>query len=193
MLLLLIQEQENTLEEKVKKNNNLNENQQGESLSLNLEELKELFNLLKECKINEFELEKPGLKIKIKQGAERIVQVSEGIELKTQAEKSVLPIEVIEKTKPIDESLEEEKIELHYITSPMVGTFYRAPSPGAEPFVDIGDKIKAGQVVGIIEAMKIMNEIEADVDGEVVAIYVGNAEPVEFGQKIIALKPIRVL
>jgi len=172
------------LKNKIKNNNSEN---QIESLSLNLEELKELFNLLKECKINEFELEKPGLKIKIKQETEGIAKRVESINLQTNIEKEAIPVEAMKSE--ATEVSEEEKTELHYITSPMVGTFYRAPSPGAEPFVDIGDKIKAGQVVGIIEAMKIMNEIEADADGEVVAIYVGNAEPVEFGQRIIALKP----
>lgn len=167
--------------------NNNSENQQRESLSLNLEELKELFNLLKEWKINEFELEKPGLKIKIKQETEDKTKRVESINLQNKIDKEAVQEEIV-RSEAIEIS-EEQKAELHYITSPMVGTFYRAPGPGAEPFVDIGDKIKAGQVVGIIEAMKIMNEIEADAEGEVVAIYVGNAEPVEFGQRIIALKP----
>ena len=76
----------------------------------------------------------------------------------------------------------------HLVLSPMVGTFYRAPSPQAQPFVKVGDRVRKGQVLAIIEAMKLMNEIEADQDGEVAAIYPANAQPVEFGEKLFALK-----
>lgn len=74
------------------------------------------------------------------------------------------------------------------ITSPMVGTFYRAPSPGAAPFVEVGDTIKKGQVIGIIEAMKLLNEVEADKDGVVKAFAVENGQPVEFGQPLVILE-----
>lgn len=162
-------------------------------LGLDLVELRSLFQLLKECSIDEFELRKPGLKIRIKQDSlsrdankssthnqnqqaiSRIIS-----EIKSSEENSSLPI--------ISEQVEERAENLHYILSPMVGTFYRAPNPDAEPFVDVNQEIKQGQVVCIIEAMKIMNEIESDVDGEIVAIYVGNGEPVEFGQKLMACR-----
>jgi acetyl-CoA carboxylase biotin carboxyl carrier protein len=78
----------------------------------------------------------------------------------------------------------------HMITSPMVGTFYRAPDPASPPFVDIGDVVKKGQTLCIIEAMKLMNEIEADVAGTVVEIYSENAKPVEYGQKLFAILPL---
>lgn len=74
------------------------------------------------------------------------------------------------------------------IVSPMVGTFYRAPSPGAEPFVKEGDSVKKGQVIGIIEAMKLLNEVEADQDGVVKEFAVENGQPVEFGQPLVILK-----
>lgn len=74
------------------------------------------------------------------------------------------------------------------VTAPMVGTFYSAQAPGAKPFVDIGSEVKSGDVLCIIEAMKLMNEIEADQDGEVAAIYPANAQAVEFGEKLFALK-----
>lgn len=77
----------------------------------------------------------------------------------------------------------------HVITAPMIGTFYSAPSPGARPFVEVGDEIKAGQVIGIIEAMKIMNEILADQSGEVTAILATNGQPVEYGSPLIMLSP----
>ncbi|HQM75384.1 MAG TPA: acetyl-CoA carboxylase biotin carboxyl carrier protein, partial [Candidatus Saccharicenans sp.] len=77
---------------------------------------------------------------------------------------------------------------LHYITSPMVGTFYRAPSPTSAPFVEIGDTVKKGQTLCIIEAMKLMNEIESDVSGVVTDILVENGKPVEYGQRLFVIK-----
>ncbi len=77
----------------------------------------------------------------------------------------------------------------HVITAPMVGTFYASASPGAKPFIEIGDEIKVGQVLCIIEAMKLMNDLEAEVAGEIVRIYVENGQPVEYGQSLFAIKP----
>ncbi len=74
------------------------------------------------------------------------------------------------------------------IKSPIVGTVYRAPEPGARPFVEVGDTVKKGQVLCIIEAMKLMNEIESDCDGEIAAIYVDNGRPVQFGERLFAVK-----
>lgn len=74
------------------------------------------------------------------------------------------------------------------LTSPMVGTFYRAPSPGADPFVKVGDTVKKGQVVCIIEAMKLLNEVEADMDGTVKEVCVENGQPVEFGQSLFIIE-----
>jgi len=79
--------------------------------------------------------------------------------------------------------------DLHVVKSPIVGTFYEAPSPGAEPFVKLGDQVSAGQVLCIIEAMKLMNEIESDAAGEVVRIYAENGQPVEYGQPLFAIRP----
>jgi acetyl-CoA carboxylase biotin carboxyl carrier protein len=79
----------------------------------------------------------------------------------------------------------------HVVTSPLVGTFYRAPSPDSPPFVEIGSTVKKGQVLCIVEAMKIMNEIESDVDGKVVEIHAANATPVEFGEKLFRIEPLQ--
>lgn len=83
----------------------------------------------------------------------------------------------------------EDKSELNAITSPMVGTFYQAKSEGSEPFVTVGDRVRKGQVIGIIEAMKLMNEIESDFDGTVEEILVKNKDMVEYGQVLVRIKP----
>ena len=84
------------------------------------------------------------------------------------------------------QSTEDER---HLVVSPMVGTFYHAPEPGAPPFVKVGDTVEVGQTIGIVEAMKLMNPITADIEGTVVEIVTGNAEPVEFGQPLVAVVP----
>ena len=78
--------------------------------------------------------------------------------------------------------------ELHIVTAEMVGTFYRSPSPAAEPFVKVGSQVEMGTVVCIIEAMKLMNEIESDIDGVIAKIYPSNGQPVEYGEKLFAVK-----
>jgi acetyl-CoA carboxylase biotin carboxyl carrier protein len=84
---------------------------------------------------------------------------------------------------------EPEESGLHYVTSPIVGTFYRAPNPDADPYVKIGDPVAKGQVMCIVEAMKLMNEIESDTEGTIVKIFPENSEPVEFGARLFAVKP----
>jgi acetyl-CoA carboxylase biotin carboxyl carrier protein len=79
--------------------------------------------------------------------------------------------------------------DLHYITSPIVGTFYRAPNPDADPYVKVGDFVERGQVLCIVEAMKLMNEIESDCSGTIVKVFPENAQPVEFGERLFAIKP----
>lgn len=81
--------------------------------------------------------------------------------------------------------------DLHLVKSPIVGTFYEAPSPGAGPFAKVGDSVEAGQTLCIIEAMKLMNEIECDVSGEVIRIFAENGQPVEYGQPLFAIRPSR--
>lgn len=90
--------------------------------------------------------------------------------------------------KEVEKKSEERPKDMRAITSPFVGTFYRAPSPGAPPFVNVGDKVQKGQVLCIIESMKIMNEIESDVDGRVVSILVEDGEPVEYGQELFLIR-----
>lgn len=146
---------------------------------MKFEELCALIELVSKKGIPLVEIEKEGFKIKIQGTYPQGVQVVQ---------------EVVQKQNPAPQPVilekKEEKVEegLHIIYSPMVGTFYRAPSPHSEPFVKVGDKVKKGQVLCIIEAMKLMNEIESDVDGEIVEIYPQNAQSVEFGAKLFGIK-----
>jgi acetyl-CoA carboxylase biotin carboxyl carrier protein len=84
----------------------------------------------------------------------------------------------------------QEDTDFAVVKSPIVGTFYRAPEPGSKPYADVGDTVKKGQVLCIIEAMKLMNEINSDVDGEVVKVYVENGQPVQYGERLFAIRPL---
>jgi acetyl-CoA carboxylase biotin carboxyl carrier protein len=92
-------------------------------------------------------------------------------------------------TAPAKASEDAEAADLHVIRSPIVGTFYSSPSPGADPFVSAGSRVAAGQVLCIIEAMKLMNEIESDVAGEVVKVFVESGQPVEYGESLFSVRP----
>jgi acetyl-CoA carboxylase biotin carboxyl carrier protein len=139
------------------------------------EELKELMALLKDTDITELQIERNGVKIKIRRD-----KYFGHIEIQP----PVLP-EKKEIIKP--ESLETEK-KLFTVTSPIVGTFYRAPSPESDPFVEVGTSVKKSQVLCIIEAMKLMNEIESEVDGIVVRVLVENGHPVEYGEPLFLIE-----
>lgn len=142
---------------------------------MELDDLKELISLLKDTDISEIQVEKDGTKVKIR----RQMMVT-SIELHP---KTTAP--AVEKPK----ELEEESQRLVTITAPIVGTFYRSPSPDAPPFVDVGTAVKKGQVLCIIEAMKLMNEIESEVDGIIVRHLVENGQPVEYGEPLFVIEP----
>lgn len=146
---------------------------------IDYKEIIKLIDLLEERNLSHFELEVEGLKIKIS----RNPSPSSSAE----AASPPLPSEKEENPPSSEEMAQEEKDNLHHITSPMVGTFYRAPDPTSPPFVDIGDRVKKNQTLCIIEAMKLMNEIESDVEGVLEEIYVENGKPVEYGQKLFAI------
>lgn len=152
---------------------------------IDYKEIIKLINLLEEKKLAEFELEAEGFRVKIVRERSALPPIS--------GEQQVTPISSSPPTpSQPSPSVPKGKTEnnLHYITSPMVGTFYRAPNPSSPPFIEIGDTVKKHQTLCIIEAMKLMNEIESDIDGIVEEILVENGKPVEFGQKLFALKPL---
>jgi len=150
---------------------------------MNIEELKEMVNLMNENDLSELEIEKQGLKIRLKKGfGGQIEKVVETVTSKSAAPKSEEATAAQQAaTPPSSKTLE--------IKSPMVGTFYKAPAPDAPPFVKAGDTIEVGQVVCIIEAMKLMNEIKSEIKGKIVSVLVENADPVEFGQPLFLVEP----
>ena len=164
---------------------------------MNQKELKELVEFLIEKDIAEFELERGDVKVKIKRGgqapassavSERYFTVHTAPSSSSQPAEAVSPAAppVVQPAAPKEPAVEEG---LHMVRSPIVGTFYESPSPGSPPFVKPGDMVEAGQVLCIIEAMKLMNEIEADASGEVVKRLVNNGQPIEYGQELFALRP----
>jgi acetyl-CoA carboxylase biotin carboxyl carrier protein len=147
---------------------------------IDYKEIIKLIDLLEERNLSHFELEVEGFKIKI---SKNLSPTSSAEETSTPCS----PSEQEENSPLSQEIIEEKKDNFHYITSPMVGTFYRAPNPTSVPFVDVGDEVKKNQTLCIIEAMKLMNEIESDVDGILEEIYVENGKSVEYGQKLFAI------
>jgi acetyl-CoA carboxylase biotin carboxyl carrier protein len=155
---------------------------------IDYDEIRRLVGLLEEKNLGVFELEIEGLKVKISRSTPPPAPAPAAAPAPGPAAEAPRMPEAPSPGQAAGPSPELGKGQ-HLITSPMVGTFYRAPDPTSAPFVDIGDPVKKGQTLCIIEAMKLMNEIEADVDGTVAEIYVENAKPVEYGQKLFAIQP----
>src|SRR6266853_302312 len=156
---------------------------------MNHKELKELIEFLIEKDIAEFELERGDVKVKIKRGGEHIVAQARSEMPYVAVPQSGPPAVVSSAAAPPVPAEPAPEENLHIVKSPIVGTFYEAPSPGAPPFVKVGDKVEVGQVLCIVEAMKLMNEIECDVAGEVVKKLVTNGQPIEYGQELFTVRP----
>lgn len=159
---------------------------------MNQKELKELIDFLIEKDISEFELERGDVKVRIKRGVETAAPVITHAMPMAAMPITAPPVHASQAptaaAPPASTPVVAEE-ELHTVKSPIVGTFYEAPGPGALPFVKAGDQVAAGQVLCIIEAMKLMNEIESDASGEVVKMLVSNGQPVEYGQPLFAIRP----
>jgi acetyl-CoA carboxylase biotin carboxyl carrier protein len=162
---------------------------------MNQKELKELIEFLIEKDIAEFELERGDVKVRIKRSAEATGPAQDtrffAVHAAPAAALDVAGAPIVA-APPVPAAKEiapppEEK--LHTVRSPIVGTFYESPSPGSPPFVKPGDQVTLGQVLCIVEAMKLMNEIESDVAGEVVRKLVANGQPIEYGQELFAIRP----
>jgi acetyl-CoA carboxylase biotin carboxyl carrier protein len=169
---------------------------------MNQKEIKELIELLVEKDITEFELERGDVKVHIKRGGSPapVVQVApvatvQPLAVATPAAPAVssaAPPSVAASAPSAAAPAEEaaSDADLFIVKSPIVGTFYEAPSPGIPPFVKVGDTVKEGQVLCIIEAMKLMNEIEAEVSGSVAKIFVANGSPVEYGMSLFGIRKL---
>ena len=163
---------------------------------MNQKELKELIDFLIEKDISEFELERGDVKVRIKRGVETAAPViTHAVPMATVpmtapfAQPGTAPAAPMPQPASTPAAPAAAEEDLHTVKSPIVGTFYEAPGPGALPFVKPGDQVAAGQVLCIIEAMKLMNEIESDASGEVVKVLVNNGQPVEYGQPLFAIRP----
>lgn len=161
---------------------------------MDLNEIKELIEIVAEKGFSEFELQKGGFKLRLcfTNGVEHVASAPTPVAKAAAAPKPALPPapKPAEATAPAPAPAAAPKSEkeLHKIKAPIVGTFYRAPSPTSEAFVKQGSRVSPGTVLCIIEAMKLMNEIEADISGEIVEIYVENGQPVEYGQPLFGIK-----
>jgi len=163
---------------------------------MNQKELRELIEFLVEKDIAEFEMERGDLKLHVKRGAGAAPMIAPPVIAHAVP---VAPIAAAAAPAPAAPSVPiaapaaqapavSQDADLHILKSPMVGTYYESPSPGAPPFVAVGASVKEGQVLCIIEAMKLMNEIEADASGEIVKMFVSNGSPVEYGMPLFGIR-----
>jgi acetyl-CoA carboxylase biotin carboxyl carrier protein len=159
------------------------------TLNINLEQLKQILDLVREHELSELEIEHEGLRLKVRKDA------SGGLVVHHPAPGAPPPAPSATRTAgaampamPVSTAEELVDVELAVVKSPIVGTFYRSPEPGAPAFVEIGASVKKGQVLCIIEAMKLMNEIDSEYEGEIANIYVESGQPVQYGERLFAIR-----
>ncbi|HEX9628533.1 MAG TPA: acetyl-CoA carboxylase biotin carboxyl carrier protein [Pyrinomonadaceae bacterium] len=166
-------------------------------LSVNMDELRELIQLIRENDFTEFELEREGYRVRFRRGVEATSETTTN-DATVSTQTTTLSTTTAAEAKGSSpapthpgaraQTAASEDQDLYIIPSPIVGTFYRSPSPNADSFVKIGSRVEPDTVVCIIEAMKLMNEIQAEATGEVAKIYVENGQPVEYGQPLFGIK-----
>jgi acetyl-CoA carboxylase biotin carboxyl carrier protein len=155
---------------------------------MNLDDIKQILDLVREHDLAELEIERDGLKVRVRKSGHQVALMPPAVPV------AALPASAPAAAAPPPAGPvaaapgTADGLELAVIKSPIVGTYYRSAEPGARPFVEVGDTVKKGQVLCIIEAMKLMNEIESDCNGEIAAIYVENGKPVQFGDRLFAVK-----
>ena len=149
---------------------------------MNLDDIRQILDLVREHELAEFEIERDGLKVRIRKAGHEVTLVAPAAPVAMPAAVSAVAAAAPAAPEPAD------AVNLAIIKSPIVGTFYRAPEPGAANFVEVGDRVRKGQVLCIIEAMKLMNEIECDTEGEITAVYLENGRPVQFGERLFAVR-----
>jgi acetyl-CoA carboxylase biotin carboxyl carrier protein len=162
---------------------------------MTLDEIKRLVEFIREQELTEFELEHDGMKLRVKSGtvAHASVPLVPAVSVIAAPPAAASPSApagnpAAAPAAPADTTDQEDGTELAIVKSPIVGTFYRSPEPGAKSFVEVNDTVKKGQVLCIIEAMKLMNEIDSEYDGEIVNIYVENGQAVQYGERLFAIR-----
>jgi acetyl-CoA carboxylase biotin carboxyl carrier protein len=158
---------------------------------MDFDELNKILDIVRAHELSEFEMEREGFKIKIKKGS--LVQASgPGVSMPVPQmgqHLGHLPVPPpLSAPEAVPTPPPAEEVNLAIVKSPIVGTFFRASEPGAASFVEVGDVVKKGQVLCIIEAMKLMNEIDSEYEGEIVKVYVDNGQPVQYGERLFAIK-----
>jgi len=161
-------------------------------MSMDFDEIKQILDMMREHDIAEFELERDNVKLRLRKTAASHWSTPPPSPSHPQYAPP-LPLAPSVTGAAVDSSpvlaSAEEALDLAVVKSPIVGTFYRAPEPGAKAFAEVGEMVRKGQVLCIIEAMKLMNEINAECDGEIVKCYVENGQPVQYGERLFAIKP----
>jgi acetyl-CoA carboxylase biotin carboxyl carrier protein len=156
---------------------------------MEFEDIERILDLVRQHDLAEFELERDGLKIRVRKAGAVHAPAPAAPPVSAPAVHAAPPVPVAAPAAPIvPEAPEEEAVELAVVKSPIVGTFYLAPEPGAPSFVEVGDQVKKDQVLCIIEAMKLMNEITSEYEGEIASIYVENGTPVQYGERLFAIR-----
>ena len=161
---------------------------------MEFDEINRVLEMMREHELSEFELEREGFKIRIKKGAPLGAAIPFAVPTIQQAGPAPQqapagppppPLEAV----PGPAAPPSDEVDFAIVKSPIVGTFFRSAEPGAPAFVEVGTAVKKGQVLCIIEAMKLMNEIDSEYDGEVVKIYIETGQPVQYGERLFAIKP----
>jgi acetyl-CoA carboxylase biotin carboxyl carrier protein len=158
---------------------------------LEFDDIERILELMRQHDLSEFELERDGLKLRVRKTSTGYVPLAPPVQMTSlpPAGLSGPPTSVSSPQVPLAPArIEEPALDLAVVKSPIVGTFYRSPEPGAASFVEVGDRVKKDQVLCIIEAMKLMNEITSEYDGELTSAYVENGKPVQYGERLFAIK-----
>jgi acetyl-CoA carboxylase biotin carboxyl carrier protein len=158
---------------------------------MDLDEIKQILDLMREHDLAEFELERDSSKVKLRKHSNtpQFVAAAPAVPHIAYTPAPVAPAPAPAGGADAVLTAASEDVDLAIIKSPIVGTFYRSSEPGAKPFAEVGQQVRKGQVLCIIEAMKLMNEINAECDGEVVKCYVENGQAVQYGERLFAVKP----
>ena len=161
---------------------------------MEFDEINRILDMVREHELSEFELEREGFKIRIKKGSLVNASGPFAMPMVQQAPPAPPPVSMATPPAPLEAvpsppPPQSDEVDFAIVKSPIVGTFFRAAEPNAPPFVEVGAVVKKGEVLCIIEAMKLMNEIDSEYDGEIVKVYVENGQPVQYGERLFAIKP----